>query len=631
METVLLCSRCGTPNDRQDVTCVRCAELLNRELVQQFDAAEQTAIAEAPAAVGRAGLILAAEAGVDVVEPGQSIAFELRIRNESRIVDNYDLRVEGAAKAWATVTPATVYLLPLGSGAESEATVRVVIQPPRDFTSTAGAHWLYVDADSRASGAFAGRAESTFSILPFKAWTTDVAPALALGRLKAHFNVAVHNEGNDELHLVLDARDEAGRVRARFDHPEVVLEPGVIRVLRLVVRPRFPLPVGPRLTHRLGIEALPAPETPPQTEAEEEASAAVKAKQTLLGGVKGAAAGSSASVGKDGLKFAPPKRPKSPKPPKVKMDLATLAKLRASDDRADLAGRIVVYRQRPFVPLWLVVLLLLALVAAYVYVSRLPDKVVVPDLKGVATSFEADKQLRAAGLTLASPIQQKVEADKTPGEVVGQSPEQKESVDRGSSVTIQVAAGVLNHPTPDLLGATREEADRTLRKAKLTLGPVQPVDAPAKWVVARQIPVKALSVPEGTPVMLFLVKPKPTKAELAAAAAAAAAKAKRDAEKKTPALKLATVPPIGALSAADYAKALTMLKLRPVTKPITASLKKDAVVSVLPAPGSQVIVGKPVTIVASAGIPPLAVQSDGVIRLLNPLGGKRLGLIPADG
>ena len=50
------------------------------------------------------------------VEPGQRERVLALIRNQSGIVDNYDLRVEGMPEDWWSIYPETVYLVPVRRG-----------------------------------------------------------------------------------------------------------------------------------------------------------------------------------------------------------------------------------------------------------------------------------------------------------------------------------------------------------------------------------------------------------------------------------------------------------------------------------------------------------------------------------
>src|SRR5918992_423605 len=65
------------------------------------------------------------------VEPGQTQRVLALVRNQSGIVDNYELRVEGLPEGWWSVYPDTVYLVPFGSSGTYEQEVEVHLHPPR--------------------------------------------------------------------------------------------------------------------------------------------------------------------------------------------------------------------------------------------------------------------------------------------------------------------------------------------------------------------------------------------------------------------------------------------------------------------------------------------------------------------
>ncbi len=48
------------------------------------------------------------------VEPGMEVTVLATVRNQGRIVDTFDLRVDGLPDTWWTISPATVFLNPLG-------------------------------------------------------------------------------------------------------------------------------------------------------------------------------------------------------------------------------------------------------------------------------------------------------------------------------------------------------------------------------------------------------------------------------------------------------------------------------------------------------------------------------------
>ena len=84
------------------------------------------------------------------VEPGQRERVLALIRNQSGIVDNYDLRVEGMPEDWWSIYPGTVYLVPFGAGGTYEQEVEVHLHPPRGPEAEARVWDLQIVADSKA-------------------------------------------------------------------------------------------------------------------------------------------------------------------------------------------------------------------------------------------------------------------------------------------------------------------------------------------------------------------------------------------------------------------------------------------------------------------------------------------------
>ena len=72
------------------------------------------------------------------------------VRNQGRIVDNYQLRVEGMPDDWWSIYPDTVYLVPFGTGGTYEQEVEIHIHPPRSPEAEAKLWELQVVAHSKA-------------------------------------------------------------------------------------------------------------------------------------------------------------------------------------------------------------------------------------------------------------------------------------------------------------------------------------------------------------------------------------------------------------------------------------------------------------------------------------------------
>ncbi|HEV2786431.1 MAG TPA: PASTA domain-containing protein, partial [Solirubrobacteraceae bacterium] len=589
---------------------------------------------EIDAASGEASLVLrpadpaVGAAGVPAVEAGAALSFEATVRNESQIVDNYDLAVLGLPEGWTIVTPAAAFLVPLGSGrGETELALRVDITPPRDHRSTAGIWTFELVALSRTHGTVAARAVAQFEVRPFEAWSVEVVPVVNTGRLKVRYRTAVRNDGNAEQVLWLTALDDSGRLRTRFAVGRLALQAGDVGVDTLTLRPRFPRPIGRVTEHRVGVDAV---STEP---AVDESALSVKEKLAAKAKEEGKKTASGIKVGPRGVTLPRLPKPRFKNPlAKLKLDASMLSRLRSgADANAPLTARQVVFRQKPLIPLWLIgVIALIAIAAVLVYLLW-PQKASVPPLVGVDDAFVAEKMLREEGLVLSQPVQRRVEPDAEPGEVVEQSPAAGTSVDEGASVSIVVAAGTSQVEVPRLKGLTRVKADERLREEGLELGETQPADAPDKFVVRSQIPAAQLSVERGTAVRVFLTKPPTTKKEKAAAKKEAAAAAAADKKKKAGAAAAIKIPEIDDKPVKEYTAALEKLGLKPKVSTRFAGSKAGTVIAVVPKPGEKAKKGDSVAVRASAGLPPLAVQTGSRVLVVNPIGGRPLSRLPAGG
>ena len=189
--------------------------------------------AQAQAPPGAATLLLrlpddaAATGPVNLaVKPGERVTVLGLIRNESGIVDNYDIAVMGLPEGWWTVAPATAYLVPYGSSGKYEQEIQIYVHPPRVPQAEARPWLTEVVATSRAYGAQVASAPATVKIEPYQDVAAKLAPDRASGRLKARFMLTLRNRANAPAEVVLSAEDTDGELEFRFAEPSVTVEAG---------------------------------------------------------------------------------------------------------------------------------------------------------------------------------------------------------------------------------------------------------------------------------------------------------------------------------------------------------------------------------------------------------------------
>ena len=160
------------------------------------------------------------------VAPGARATVLGLIRNQSDVVDNFDLSVRGLPDGWWTIAPATAYLVPYGSGGTYEQEVQIHLHPPRTPQAQARPWSFEVVAVSRAFGGEVAAAAATVTIGAYTELGTELRPERASGRLKARYVLTVHNKANARTEVDLEAADTDGECSFRFAEPRIALEPG---------------------------------------------------------------------------------------------------------------------------------------------------------------------------------------------------------------------------------------------------------------------------------------------------------------------------------------------------------------------------------------------------------------------
>jgi len=190
-----------------------------------------------------------------VAAGGQAMLFGL-VRNQSGIVDNYDLRLKGLPPEWWTITPSTVYLVPFGaapSGYEQEVEIR--FHPPRAPEAEARSWPIMVAAASRATGDETGSGRAALEIEPFLEIESELRPERAGGRRYAGFALAVRNKGNTPADVAVVATDPDNAIRFDWDQQELKVGPGKREPTTFKARPPKQIIFGRPLDRRFQVDA----------------------------------------------------------------------------------------------------------------------------------------------------------------------------------------------------------------------------------------------------------------------------------------------------------------------------------------------------------------------------------------
>jgi beta-lactam-binding protein with PASTA domain len=508
------------------------------------------------------------------VAPGARVTVLGLIRNQSDVVDNFDLSVRGLPEDWWTIAPATAYLVPYGSGGTYEQEVQVHVHPPRTPQAQARPWSFEVVAVSRAFGGEVAAAPASVTIEPYMELGTELRPERASGRLKARYVLTVYNKANARTEVDLAAEDTDGACGFRFAEPRIALEPGNGMECPFTVFPPKQKWIGRAVDRQFQLTATP--------------------------------------VGTEG-----------PVPP-----------------------RMATFRQRPWLPWWMSIVVPLVAAVAVLVVMHLPKHTVVPNLKGQPTAFAAQKLLNKIGLKAGKTISQ-VDPKAKAGTVINQIPQPGTKAKKGTQVTIVTATGTGKVTVPALVGLTLGLAQTKLIGAGLALGTVQPQPPNPNAKVSSQLPLAGTTVASGFSVNVFQPTPaaagtsKKTKAAIAAAGAAlgaGAAGAANAAQGKSSSSGLGTVQKQAGLgpiaipkvpaNVTQAAQVLGNLGLVPQPIKQLSTAPVGQVAGTVPAAGSKVPKGAHVALLVSSGSPQLAFDNGTQVNVINPTTGKISAQIP---
>jgi beta-lactam-binding protein with PASTA domain len=557
------------------------------------------------------------------------------VRNQSAIVDNYDVVVHGLPREWWTVNPATVYLVPLGKAGAYEQEVEIILHPPRTPEAEARRWELEVGVYSRASEAEVATAPFTLGILPYEQYAIRVRPERASGRLRAKYDVRIANSANAVVLLALDAADSDGECDFRFDSQKVEVPTGSTKDVQLEVKPPAQVWIGRPLERRFEIVAAggEAGEQLLASKLEDDDGANGGGRLGRLaksaGVVPPKVSAPKVSVGPGGVNVkgpqarAPQVRPPKPKAINLSRPTLGLRALKQADRAAapatppPLLPTQAIFRQKAWLPWWLsIVVPLLALLGLLLFLL-LPKQVTVPDVVGSEGVFAAQEKLTQAGLVVGS-REEKTSKDDKPGTVLAQSPAAGTDVEKGSPVSLELAVSGTEKTVPKLKGLTLAEADKKLVAEDLTRGTIFPNPPDLKAKITSTLPEAGTVVKGGSPVDIFLADKKAKPGGGAAGGGAAGGGAGGAGGE-------IAVPEIKPTDLQGYGTTLAKAKLVPgATERQISDAPSGTVFATDPAVGTKVKEGTKIKLLISAGFPLMAFDAGGNVLLMHAGTGKRI-------
>jgi len=183
-----------------------------------------------------------------------------QVRNQSGIVDNYDLRVDGLPEGWSQAQPSTLYLIPFGSrageGYEDQSTI--LLQPPRLPEAEARSWPITVVARSKAHDRDVASAPAVLVIRPYREYQVEINPERQRGRTRRTYRVVARNTANAPVEIDLTTADPENACRFRCNPEKLLVPPGAEVHAEVEVRPRRQIWIGRSVDRRFELRAQPS-------------------------------------------------------------------------------------------------------------------------------------------------------------------------------------------------------------------------------------------------------------------------------------------------------------------------------------------------------------------------------------
>ncbi len=139
-----------------------------------------------------------------LVAPGARESVQVRVANESAIVDHFSLEIEGLPADWVTFSDNTVQLMP-----DRETAFRFAIQPPAQ-TALAQTYPFRLILRSVSDSRVEGNAFGCVTIKPVHQFAADISPRQL--KNSANCQVRIRNNGNEEDRFTVMGKDPGDAV-----------------------------------------------------------------------------------------------------------------------------------------------------------------------------------------------------------------------------------------------------------------------------------------------------------------------------------------------------------------------------------------------------------------------------------
>ena len=235
---MVICSKCGFRNEDGVEFCANpkgCGAFLAYVGTKTEALSGGVTVAIAPAMIA--------------VKPGEEASCEVRVRNKSNVVDQYEIQVVGEPSRWAIVEPTTLSLFP-----DAEGVARVRFRPARSSGVASGSKPFSIAVQSKASPNIAAYQDGSIEVALYQEASLSIVPRTSRGGESVSHRVTVENHGNAPLRATLEASDVDELLTFQFEPLALTVAAGQSAFAQLTVTPRSRFYDGPPQPHPFKVE-----------------------------------------------------------------------------------------------------------------------------------------------------------------------------------------------------------------------------------------------------------------------------------------------------------------------------------------------------------------------------------------
>ena len=235
---MVICSKCGFRNEDGVEFCANpkgCGAFLAYVGTKTEALSGGVTVAIAPAMIA--------------VKPGEEASCEVRVRNKSNVVDQYEIQVVGEPSRWTIVEPTTLSLFP-----DAEGVARVRFRPARSSGVASGSKQFSIAVQSKASPNIAAFQDGSIDVALYQEASLSIVPRTSRGGESVSHRVTIENHGNAPLRATLEASDVDELLNFQFEPLALAVAAGQSAYAQLTVTPRSRFYDGPPQPHPFKVE-----------------------------------------------------------------------------------------------------------------------------------------------------------------------------------------------------------------------------------------------------------------------------------------------------------------------------------------------------------------------------------------